>query len=282
MNRRPLKKIEAELATALKCEAKYVIKASGQLIKAGGLLAEAKEQLTEHGEWLPWLKDNFPRTPRTAQNYVAVYALMVKFKCETVSHLNLPANALYALVEADRNGHFEAVQSALDEAKTQWVDADRVYAIGAALAQQKLNEAIKAAGTGDPPSDAEPPPDEVGDGARDEETEPAPEPEPEPDAEGCDEAPEPEPDPDDDRPPPTPPPALNPRQAAQLNKFEAAARELLGLMAKPAREFLATAISDFDLETAANFLEQVAREKKKLKAADSNQGGVIQMEEVKS
>ena len=267
MNRRPLKKIEAELATALKCEAKYVIKASGQLIKAGGLLAEAKEQLTEHGEWLPWLKDNFPRTPRTAQNYVAVYALMVKYKCETVSHLNLPANALYALVEADRNGHFEAVKAALDEAKTQWVDADRVYAIGAALAQQKLDEAIKAAGTEDPPSDEEPPPDEVGDGARDEETEPAPEPEPEP---------------DDDRPPPTPPPALNPRQAAQLNKFEAAARELLGLMAKPAREFLATAISDFDLETAANFLEQVAREKKKLKAADSDQGGVIQMEEAKS
>ena len=89
VNHRPLKKIEAELATALECEVKYVIKATGQLIKTGGLLAEAKEQLDEHGAWLPWLKDNFPRTPRTAQNYMAVYALMVEFKCETVSHLNL-------------------------------------------------------------------------------------------------------------------------------------------------------------------------------------------------
>ena len=37
-------------------------------------------------------------------------------------------------------------------------------------------------------------------------------------------------------------------------------------MAKPAREFLATAISDFDLKTVADFLQQIAREKEKLKA----------------
>ncbi|MFZ0602775.1 MAG: DUF3102 domain-containing protein [Roseiarcus sp.] len=260
MNRRPLKKIEAELATVVKRQAK-------DAVEIGGLLAEAKEQL-DHGEWLPWLQGKFSLSIRTAQHYMAAHAFAGKY--ETFRKCLITVRGLYALVDADRNGHFEAVEVALAEAKTQWVDADRVYAIGAALAQQKLDEAIKAAGTEDPPSDEEPPSDEVGGGgARDEETQPAPEPEPEP-------------EPDDDRPPPTPPPALNPRQAAQLSKFETAAKELLGLAARSAREFLATAISDFDLETAANFLEQVAREKKKLKAADSDQGGVIQMEEAKS
>jgi hypothetical protein len=29
------------------------------IIKIGGLLAEAKELATDHGTWLPWLRDNF-------------------------------------------------------------------------------------------------------------------------------------------------------------------------------------------------------------------------------
>jgi hypothetical protein len=79
--------------------------------------------------------------------------------------------------------------------------------------------------------------------------------------------------PDEDRPPPAPPPSLSPRQAAQVRQFEAAAKDLLGLAARAAREFLPAAISDFDLKTAADFLQQVAREKEKLKVAGGDQGG---------
>jgi DUF3102 family protein len=53
MNHRPLKKIAAELAAKLKREAKCNI-------EAGALLAEAKEQLDGHGQWLSWLSENFP------------------------------------------------------------------------------------------------------------------------------------------------------------------------------------------------------------------------------
>jgi hypothetical protein len=56
---------------------------------------------------------------------------------------------------------------------------------------------------------------------------------------------------------------LTPRQQAQLLRFETAAEDLLGLMARSAREFRTTSISDFDLVTVAGFLQQVAQEKLK-------------------
>ena len=249
MNRRPLKTIAADIATALRHEVRGVV-------EIGRLLDEAKEQLDEHGRWLPWLRDNFPCSVRTAQNYMAASALAAKYA--TVAHLRLTVQGLYALVEADRDGNAEAVKAALSEAKDKWVDDDRVREIIASL--RPLPEEPSSAEGGDeapPPEaakDAAQPSDEAGD-----ET-------PEPDAEGGDDRPkgEPEPTPDDDRPPPTPSPSLTPKQAAQLSKFEAAAKELLGLAARSAREFLTTAISDFDLKTAAEFLQQVAREKEKL------------------
>ena len=86
MNRRPLKKIAGEIATALKREAKNVV-------EIGRLLAEAKEQLDEHGQWLPWLSDNFSLSIRTAQRYLAAGAFASKY--DTVSHLSLTVSGLY-------------------------------------------------------------------------------------------------------------------------------------------------------------------------------------------
>jgi hypothetical protein len=76
-----------------------------------------------------------------------------------------------------------------------------------------------------------------------------------------------EPPPDDDRPPPTPPPGLTPRQAAELRQFVEAAKALLGLAARPSREFTAADMAAFDLQTIADFLVQIAKEK--LKAAEA-------------
>jgi Protein of unknown function (DUF3102) len=116
MNSRPLKKIASEIAIALKREAKNVI-------EVGGLLTEAKEQLDEHGQWLPWLSENFSLSIRTAQNYMAASALAAKYA--TDAHLLLKVSGLYALVDADRDGNSEAVEAALCEAKVQWVGDDR-------------------------------------------------------------------------------------------------------------------------------------------------------------
>jgi hypothetical protein len=117
MNHRPLKTIAAEIATALKREVTNVI-------EIGGLLAEAQEQLGARGRWLPWLRDNFPLTPRTAQNYMAASAFAREY--ETVSHSRLTIRGLYALVDANRDGNVQAVGAALAEAKTKSVDDDRV------------------------------------------------------------------------------------------------------------------------------------------------------------
>jgi len=249
VNRRPLKKIAAELATVLKSE-------TNSVIKAGRLLAEAKEQLDQHGEWLVWLSENFAHSSRTAQRYQAAYAFTLKY--DTVSHLRLSTSALYSLVDAERAGHHEAVEAALAEAETQWIDDFRVWGIVASLQPPP-----------EPPPDAEDQAEPLDEGSGEEL---------EPDAEGGDEAPEdepePEPKPDDDRPPPTPPPSLSPKQVAQLSKFEVATKELQGLSARSAREFLDASMSDFDLETLAGFLRQVVREREKLRAAaGGDQGG---------
>jgi hypothetical protein len=42
-------------------------------IRAGELLIEAKAR-TKHGEWLPWLGDNFEFTDRTASTYMRLSA----------------------------------------------------------------------------------------------------------------------------------------------------------------------------------------------------------------
>jgi hypothetical protein len=270
MNRRPLKKIASDLADVLKRAVKNVI-------EAGGLLNEAKEQLDEHGQWLPWLRDNFSLTNRTAERYMAVHALAAKF--DTVSNLNFKVSGLYALVEADRDGNSEAVKAALAEAKDKWINADRVRQIVKSVRPQPPEETSDEAPSPDAAKDEElssdggsdeaspdvarveaQPPDEDRSDEEDRDEERLSD-----DAPGDD---EPEPEPDDDRPPPTPPPSLSPKQAAQLRQFEDATKGLLGLAARSAREFLATGISDFDLKTAAEFLQQVAREKEKLKGGD--------------
>lgn len=42
-------------------------------IELGGMLAEKKEALG-HGEWLPWLRDNFEGSERHAQRFMKLYA----------------------------------------------------------------------------------------------------------------------------------------------------------------------------------------------------------------
>ncbi|MFN8131162.1 MAG: DUF3102 domain-containing protein [Solirubrobacteraceae bacterium] len=47
--------------------------AVGHAIRAGQLLTEAKAQVP-HGEWIPWLEENFPAGKRTAQGYMRLAA----------------------------------------------------------------------------------------------------------------------------------------------------------------------------------------------------------------
>jgi Protein of unknown function (DUF3102) len=69
-------------------------------MSAGDLLIEAKAQL-QHGQWLPWLKDNCGLSPRMAQNYMrlADHRAEIEAKCETVAHLTI-RQALTLLTES--------------------------------------------------------------------------------------------------------------------------------------------------------------------------------------
>jgi hypothetical protein len=62
-------------------------------IRTGELLIEAKGQL-RHGEWLPWLRVNFPNSERTASNYMRLAR-----KSDTVADLPTVSAAIAALTE---------------------------------------------------------------------------------------------------------------------------------------------------------------------------------------
>jgi hypothetical protein len=107
------------------------------IIKIGALLAEAKGQV-KHGEWLPWLEENFSMSKATAQRYLQVHKFL---KNRTVRDLeaaaNLSASALYDLAGdaamARAAIHYytpEAVEAVLDEAAAgKRVGRDRAWSI---------------------------------------------------------------------------------------------------------------------------------------------------------
>jgi hypothetical protein len=64
---RTIDDITGELHVALKRE-------TGDILTVGGLLAEAKDKIS-HGEWLPWLKNEFSMSVRSAHDPKETFAL---------------------------------------------------------------------------------------------------------------------------------------------------------------------------------------------------------------
>ena len=53
---------------------------------------------SHHGEWLPWLKDNFGWSQQTASNYVRAYQAFGKLpNVGSLDGLSIEASALYLL-----------------------------------------------------------------------------------------------------------------------------------------------------------------------------------------
>jgi hypothetical protein len=123
--RRDIELIVTELQAALKRE-------TADIIIIGGLLIEAQEQL-DHGEWLPWLKENFGSTPRTAQNYMK--AAKFAAKNEIVSHLKLRPSCIYRISGDDPYGLYgrKAVKAIFKAAETEWINGDRAEEIAVSL-----------------------------------------------------------------------------------------------------------------------------------------------------
>ena len=82
------------------------------IVKIGGLLAEAKAQV-QHGEWLPWLKNELSMSERSAQKYVKAADFAAKY--ELGADLNLSPSALFLISRYDQREIAEAVVRAAKE-----------------------------------------------------------------------------------------------------------------------------------------------------------------------
>jgi len=95
---RPLPVLAGEIRAEVEAAEADFRSAVRHAVRAGELLAEAKAQV-KHGEWLPWLRENFPGDPRTAQRYMQVAA-----NASRVSHLPTMREAVALLSEPRGNG----------------------------------------------------------------------------------------------------------------------------------------------------------------------------------
>ena len=86
--------------------------ALGKAVEAGNLLRECKAGLA-HGEWLPWLKDNFSFSHKTAMNWMMIGEAEAAGKLVTVTNL---AEA-YRLMSKD---HKPSVHVAQNSGENEW------------------------------------------------------------------------------------------------------------------------------------------------------------------
>jgi hypothetical protein len=118
-----------------------VITARTCIIEIGRELIAAKAELA-HGEWLPWLKDEFGWTVRTADKYMEVVRA---FKLESDSNfdgLTIDATALYALAAPDvpQPVREEAVHRAQAGEHITKAEADQIIADAERRFQQQLDQ----------------------------------------------------------------------------------------------------------------------------------------------
>jgi hypothetical protein len=215
MKKRPLEVIARELRLALKRETK-------DIITIGDLLSEAKKQV-DYGEWLPWLRDGFSLSERTAQRYIAASNFAAKY--DTVADLDLSPSALYLVSGGEVPA--KAVAAIMKEAAAKRVDVDRARAIAAPFLREQSDEAAKAEA-------------KAAAAHRDEANELL-----------------------DASPPELPPtqetsaPAVAAFRSTQ-DKFDDAVQTLIEVSTKPAVKFSRTRHTAADLQLVAAFLRQVA------------------------
>jgi Protein of unknown function (DUF3102) len=89
VHRTPLDRLTTQLRTIL-------YRQTTDVVLAGNLLIESRKHL-DHGEWQPWLAENFDLSYRTALNYIdAAEYVAQKQKCNAVAHFaSLAPSVLY-------------------------------------------------------------------------------------------------------------------------------------------------------------------------------------------
>jgi Protein of unknown function (DUF3102) len=118
---RTLAVIKDELDIALKRE-------TANLIAVGGLLVEARRHL-RHGEWYPWLEQNFSLSRQSADRYIGIYR--VSMKSPNLDDFKIRRSVLYAMfiLPPKRRLSSKAIEIIMEEARTKWVGWTRAYQI---------------------------------------------------------------------------------------------------------------------------------------------------------
>jgi hypothetical protein len=235
--RTELDRIAAKLRTMLRRDTTSAIEKGKLLLRSRELLAD------EHGEWMPWLAENFDMSYRSAMNYChAAEYVARKSEFATIANFaNVAPTVLYRLADGGYTEQEEA--EILAQAKAgKRVDQDRAWAICEKLAPPDDDD------TDDADDDQE-------DGGEDDAEKAPPDPEIEAIlAAGTDPA----------VPPPAPiPPPIN----FALRDFDDAVGTLKRLMTKSAAQFGDTAHTVEDLKKVRDFIRAVADELSKLAEA---------------
>jgi Protein of unknown function (DUF3102) len=109
------------------------------IVELGRLLTQAKARVG-HGDWLRWLEREFGWTAKTAEKWMNVYSLSLKF--ELGSNFDLPLSALYAL--AEKSTPVEVREEIFSRAAAGEVISLAVVREARAAARSRLNpEALK-------------------------------------------------------------------------------------------------------------------------------------------
>jgi len=231
--RTELDRITAQLHTILRRDTTSIVEKGKLLLRSRELLAD------EHGQWMPWLTENFDMSYRSAINYCnAAEYVARKSKSATVANFaNIAPTVLYRLAEGGYTEQEEA--EILAQAKAgKRIDQDGARAICEKLAPPDDDDADD----GDDQDDGQDDGDDGGDDG------------------GNDDAEDAESKAILGGPPPAPPPAPNlaPPDFA-LRDFDQAIAALKRLMTKPCAQFASTSHSAEDLENVVDFLRAVAK-----------------------
>jgi len=203
------------------------------IIKRGELLREAKDQL-EHGQWLPWLEDNFDMGERSAQRAMLVAEFAAKY--DRLTDLNLTKGALYALASGEYPAN--VIQAVIARGVSE-LPASSGHSLFTESTLDDINAELN--------------PEPVGDEEPDEQDE---------DDQEAEEQSEDEAEAEDilDGPPPDLPPSAEPPRPADftLAQFDKAVKSLAELHTKSVRKFIGSAHSGDELKKIADFLCAVA------------------------
>jgi Protein of unknown function (DUF3102) len=235
---RTLAVIKDELDVALKRE-------TANIIAIGALLVEARGHI-RHGEWYPWLEQNFSLSRQSADRYIGIFR--VSIKTPNLGDFKIRRSVLYAmyLLPPKRRLSPKAIETIMEEARTKWVGLTRAYQIDREI---KLAEDATYTREIEAIESDEKPEQEVQDAVPPWESLPEPLP----------------------QLPPTPaepsPALLRPREQSLILTFQQAVKVLKAPVTKPVAKFKDTCTPN-DLHIVADFLKGVATASKKADCCD--------------